>query len=274
MKLYAKSIEFSDVFRLKPITDAHIGARACEEKRLKKDIQSIIDDPTCYCILGGDQIEAITRQDLRRFQASSIKESMLWELDSLLNAQLRDAVEIFKPLADTGRLIGAMRGNHEEAVKKHYSFDIHREFCEKLNVVDLGLSCMIRLSLNKGTGRRNLIIHAHHGHGGSGRMTGASINRMEQMVGELDFDVLIMGHNHKNHVSKRTRLSMTSNGTPRLIEKEVVLMRCGTYYKTYQEGDTTYGETAGYAPVKVGSPPMLEVDICGQYKELTMTVTQ
>jgi len=274
VELYAKSIKFTDKFRLQPISDAHIGSRNCLESRLRKDIATIVDDDERYSILVGDQIEAITRQDLRRFQASSIDPAMLPQLDSLLNEQLNKAVEIFKPLADTGRLIGALRGNHEEAIKKHYSFDIHREFCERLGIKDLGMSCMVRLTLQKMYTKRNLILHLHHGHGGGGRLSGASINRQESLIGELDFDACIFGHNHKTHASKRTRLAITGKGTPRLIEKEVVLMRCGSYYKTYQQGNISYGEVAGYAPVKVGSPPLLEVDFCGTHHQLKMSVTQ
>ena len=277
MVLHEVRIQYDDKLRLRGLSDAHIGARAAEEKRLKKDIDTILSEKDSYVILLGDQVEAIVRQDLVRFNIKSVREDLVDEVDSLLNAQLREAIKTFKPLADEGRIIGALMGNHELQVKKRFSFDLHSELCERLHIKNLGYSCMIRIQTKKGkkATTRALNVYCHHGHGGTGRKSGASINRMEDLAGEWDADIFLMGHNHKRHTSKQPLLGMTSNGIPRLVEKSQVFIRTGGYYKTYQEGvDPSYGEIAGYKGVYIGEPPYVDIWEEGHYHDIKMKVTE
>lgn len=270
------SLEFADRLRIRGISDAHVGAAAQEEKRLKRDIDSVLAEEDSYVILLGDQIEAITLKDVR-FRAGSVKRDMLDDLDSLLNAQLREAIRTFKPLADEGRILGALLGNHELKCEEVGGIDIHRMFCEGLGIRDLGYSCLLRLTIGKHSHntRKNLVIYAHHGHGGTGKKSGASINSMEDLAADWDADIFFMGHNHKRHTSKATSFAVTGSGTPRLLEKERAFVRTGSYYKTYREGRRPdYGEKTGYRPANIGSPPYVDVTIEGKHHELRMKVTE
>ena len=276
MVLDAIELPFKDRLRLRGLSDTHIGARSAEDRRLKKDIQTIAEEKDSYVILLGDQMESITLKDVR-FRAGSIRADMLGDLDALLNAQLREAVATFEPIKH--KIIGALLGNHELKVLDNSGIDIHRLFCEQLGVRDLGYSCMVRLTLAKDFGgsvkRRNVLLYAHHGHGGSGRKTGASINRMEDLAAEWDFDIAMMGHNHKRHTSTRTKLGMTTNGTPRLVESDQIFIRTGGYLKSYQEGKRpSYSEKAGYSPLKIGTPPYVDIEFEGHTHDVKMRVTE
>ena len=275
MVLHTVSLEFTDRLRLRGLSDPHIGAEASEEKRLKRDVTTILKEPDSYVILMGDQMEAITNKD-PRFSAGSINKGMISNLGSLMNEQLAEAVDTFQPLADSGQLIGALIGNHEIAFNKHSGIDIHRLFCEQLDIKNLGYSCILRMTIRGKSGpARNVIVKCHHGHGGSGHYTGASINAMERDIGRFRCDISFMGHNHKRHVSTSTVLDVTSNGKMRLIERDIVCVRTGGYYKTYEEGTSpSYGEVAGYAPVKIGEPPYVDITMEGQHYDLKMRTTQ
>jgi hypothetical protein len=249
----------------------------CDERALKKDMQEVIDDPDMYAILLGDQSEFVTKNDRTRFSGSSTKADLLDELDTMLNAQLRHQTKMFRPLAETGRTLGAHMGNHEYEVIRHNSFDVHGQFCENLGIKNLGYSSLIRVELyKKGHKRGSLVFYSHHGHGGNGRYTGASINRMEQCISEWDFDVCFMGHNHKNHSSRKPRLGITTKGAAKFTSKDIVLIRAGGYRKGYQEGKTIpdYVEKTGYAPLNVGGSPILEVGIEGVNHDISMTVIE
>ena len=62
MKTLRHNIDYvgrNSVFRLVYLTDLHVGARACDEKLLRRDILAIERDPNTYWIGGGDYIDAI-----------------------------------------------------------------------------------------------------------------------------------------------------------------------------------------------------------------------
>jgi len=277
MVLAAIELPFRDRLRLRGLSDAHLGAKASEEKRLKRDIQQIAEEEDSYVILLGDQMDNISIKD-PRFQADSVAPALLPRLDSLINAQLELAIRTFEPIKH--KIIGALIGNHELKVMKVAGVDVHELFCKELGLRDLGYSCLLRLTLVKqfsggSEKRRNVFDYCHHGHGGSGRKTGASINRMEDLAAEWDADLYMMGHNHKRHTSTRANLKLTSNGKPRLVEKEQIFIRTGGYLKSFQEGKRpTYSEEAGYSPLKIGEPPYVDIRIEGERGDVKMRVTE
>jgi hypothetical protein len=61
----------------------------------------------------GDLIDGIVRQDVRRFTGNVTTSELNDMLDSALNQQRRMVVDLFSPLADEKRILGALEGNHE-----------------------------------------------------------------------------------------------------------------------------------------------------------------
>lgn len=261
MEVAGAYIKFQNSFKLIPLFDMHIGAAACDENKLRKTIARINDTPDCYTIIGGDMADAILRQDMKRFMSGCANSEIQDALDDTLNITTRQVVDFLKPLAEAGKILGIMSGNHEISMQKHHSYNLTRAVCEALNAVsevhipNLGYSCLYRITLegSKTTTRRNWVLYCHHGFGG-GRKKGSSINNLIGLQESIEADCYIMGHDHKRIATRGTRLSITHKGEPRLVARSVAFVRAGTYLKSYLgDGLTTYSEQAGYPPVPTGS---------------------
>ena len=83
--------------------DEHIGSKYYDERTHLKNVE------WCYengipIILMGDEMETATKQSVG---------AGVFEQDDIVQGQLEKAVEIYKPLADEGLIIGVHIGNHE-----------------------------------------------------------------------------------------------------------------------------------------------------------------
>jgi hypothetical protein len=231
----------------------HLGARTSAENKFKRLVQWILKKPDCYAIGLGDYADLITRQDLRRFTGTVNKEDLMQEIDSLVNNQRDMIVHNLKPLADAGKLLGLAEGNHEESIKKHYSFDVMKDVCKTLGVPNLGYSFFYRMAIKKGTHNviKNVIIYGSHGFSSS-RRGGAAMNKRELIMANYDADIILMAHDHHKFGRRFIRLGITEKGEPRLIKKPVIIAATGSFKKTLVEGHTTWEETRGFPPNDIG----------------------
>jgi hypothetical protein len=252
MEVGEKRIKFAKEFTLVPLGDIHFGSPACDEEAARKARDYILNTPDAYCIGMGDYADLILMQDVKRFTGSAIKGDLLDELDSAINRQRDMVVRYFKPLADKGKLLGLLTGNHEEAMTKHHSFNFMRDVCDKLNVPSLGYSCFYRLRLEKEKNNtvNTLTIYAHHGFGG-GRKPGASINRQVDAITSYDADIVLSGHDHQVMGKRFVRLGIVGN-PPKVIAKTIILGKTGSFLKTAIPRHTSYSEKAGYPPNHMG----------------------
>lgn len=278
MEVGSARIEFKNTLRIKSLFDCHIGASATDESALNRDIKYILNTPDCYTFIGGDMVDAILRTDIKRFMAGVSNSEIQDALDDALNIYTRQAVEKFKPLADAGKILFGIAGNHETSIQKHHQYNIAREILSRLGVPYLGYSCLFRLTLKKKAhgSKHNYIIYAHHGFG-SGRKSGSSINNLMALQESFEADAYFLGHDHKSLSAKSPRFSISPSGTPRLVSKDIVFVRGGSYLKTYlDKGRITYSEQAGYPPVRTGGA-LLELRIMksdGRERALEATVVE
>lgn len=257
METASKRIVFTDRIRLIPFSDLHLGSSASHEGKFKDLVKWILSKPDCYAIGLGDYADLITRQDAKRFCGTSVKREILEHIDSLLNEQRDLVVKHLKPLADAGRLLGLVRGNHEDTIHKHYSYDLMRDVCKELNVFNLGYSCFYRLHLKKKTlgVKRDIVMYCHHGFGSS-RMSGAAMNKREALFARFDADIILMGHDHHKFGKRSIRIGI--DGAGRIVHKPVIIAATGSFLKTLVQGDTTYSEKFGYPPNDIG---VVRIDI-------------
>ena len=272
MEVAARTIDFGERFTLIPLGDLHLGARACDEKRINRLVEWVLARPDTFVLGMGDYAELIPRQDARRFDADSIKPELLENLDNLIPLQRDMIVKVFEDLAYKGRLLGMLTGNHEISIKKNYSMDIMDEVCTKLDTPNLGFSCLYRLTLKNQRARKNVVIYAHHGWGG-GRKSGASINKLIDLMSSYQADIYLSGHDHDKIGKRKPRLSITSTGKPRLKSTPAILGRTGTFLRTAQQGTTNYAEVAGYPPTDLG---VLRIDMrfTGKHDEVDLHVSE
>ena len=251
MEIYHKRINFKKKLNIIPLGDIHLGSRACDEKKLDNLISWILTKEDTYVLGMGDYVDAILRTDLKRFSARCSKKEMMEDLDSVLNEQRDLVIKKFKKLAEAGKLLGLLRGNHEEKISKYHQYDIMKDLCQTLNVPNLGYSCYYRLYLTRGRhGSTQVIdIYAHHGHGSS-RRTGGSVNRFDDIMKGYEADIYLMGHDHKKWGKREIRLYLGRNNE--IIHKPVIIGRTGTFLRTSVKGFTTYSEEAQYSPNDLG----------------------
>ena len=86
------------------MSDAHIGAKESSLATLRAWVRTVLDDPYGYVIVAGDMIN------------NGIKDSKTNVYEEVMppRQQKRVCAEIFKPLADAGRILAWIPGNHEE----------------------------------------------------------------------------------------------------------------------------------------------------------------
>jgi UDP-2,3-diacylglucosamine pyrophosphatase LpxH len=245
-------INFEEKVRIIPIGDIHFGSVSCHERKAYAMRDWCLNNENVYVVGMGDYLEGISKND-PRFSHKSIAPQYREDLDSILNTQRDRVIDFFKPLADEGRLLFLLEGNHEEKVREKYGYDIYGDICESLDVKRMGYSCFYRITLKPShTGVvRPLIIWAHHGYGG-GKKMGASVNSLQDAMSLFEADIFLMGHNHKKHGNRFIKAYCTKRGKSNISHRVIIAARTGTFSKTYVQGSTTYAEKAGYPPVDLG----------------------
>ncbi len=220
----------------------------------------------------GDLVDLIIWQDLKRFSGTTIKKELLQNLDRTLNDQRDMVVRKLKTLAERDKILGLACGNHEEKIKKKYSFDIMADICKFLNVPFLGYSFLYRLGLkkqNNGT-RRCVDIHAHHGWSAC-RTKGGSVKQVEDFAKSMVADIHLMAHDHKKWGTRDVQLR--ANNDMRMVDKPTILARTGCFLRTNIEGDTTYSERMGYNPMDLGVV-RIDMSFQGDNKDLNLHVSE
>jgi len=240
-KRYVNYSSRSASFRIWNLSDIHWMSKACAEDEVRKDVQTIADDPYSLWIGGGDYCDFIGYTD-KRFDpdavASWVKVKDMGELGRFGMRQIRD---LFWPIRK--KCLGLLLGNHEKKYELHTEQEsLHAWFCEELGVPNLQYSSLFdvvffryphggkpRLSMKAPPqrifSRRQFRIFCHHG---AGYAQTPGLARKEPAIGA---DVSC------KKLTQRTRLGVIA----------------GSYLKTYQQGTTTYGEQRGYRPTALGA---------------------
>ena len=258
----------SDVIKIWNLADIHMMNAACDEDRLRHDIEVIKNDPYSFWIGGGDYVDYIGYSD-KRFDPDAVAPWVsVSDLGRLGQIGLEKCRDVFMPIRH--KCLGLLLGNHE---KKHELMTEHNGWhgwlCKELDVPDLQYSAMFHLTFyrltdideptlsfklkqkNGGTSGWTQTIFAHHG-AGYASTPGGKLNRLIRFMHSFDADVFFCGHVHDDISKKFIQLSISRDGKS-LMEKVKLGTITGSYLRTYAQGCTTYGEQRGYEPVPLGA---------------------
>jgi len=244
----------SDVFRIIPIGDTHLGHIATDEKLVQRTIDRV-KEPDTYWIGLGDICDSIGRTDKRHTEESLAP----WchGVNRVFKQQRDKAVEMFQPIGD--KCLGYIMGNHEEKLEAHGT-DLYYSVLE--GIVDnddeslaMGMSGFLVLKFQRSNGDRKggtqtFVFYLHHGAGG-GRKMGSKAIRLEDLPSSYDADIYIMGHTHTKLAFPAQRLVPTRTG--KLKERELWLCNTGGFMRNTVESTTTYSERAMFKPLPLGS---------------------
>ena len=154
------------------------------------------------------------------------------------------AVEMLRPVAEAGLLIGLIIGNHEWRSMNDGGLDITKNIADILRVPYLGYSIYVNLRIKT----QRYTLFGTHGSGGSATLPG-KINAIKKLTPTRHgVDIFTMGHVHDKWHG--TDVIEQFNPTRKVVESvERHMLLTGAYLK-YAD---SYGEMKGYSPSKQGS---------------------
>lgn len=230
----ALRVELADrPIQIVPISDLHLGHSGCNIEKFEKVLQLIYETPDCYTILLGDQTETATR--------TSIGLGMFEE-----NFHIEDQMEIMakalKPLVDSGKVLGALTGNHEMRIAYSVKINPAKMVADTLGIPYFGYQGYLLLKV----GDVNYHIVAHHG-SGSGVSAAAKLNASKKLGSFVDADLFLTGHTHGLLEDKdiRYHINEETGSVDPYLRHYVV---CGSFLEYWN----SYPEMKGLAPAITG----------------------
>jgi len=248
----------------------HFGAKTCDKQAIQTMVRRVAEDPECFYLNLGDNIDGITPGD---------KRCKITDIDTELNTphrQARAVVETFYPMRD--RILAIGSGNHEEKLK---------------NTADFGESIAHQLGVPYGTFSYKFIaldayenilhkFYLTHGAGTLAKGTGDALERevaanrslKKRLLTSQHADCVLMGmaHTHRALVKEptlhRERYLVDDGETllpyaRRWAEQDadfipedarfyVCVPSMMNLYTALSSNEVPYGELATYAPPELG----------------------
>lgn len=253
----------ADVIRVRIFSDVHLGPKATDELTLARAIAEVAADPSMYWIGLGDIIDAVGVADRKRFSARSLAAWLtVADMDDIVGAQHRKAVETFKPIA--GKCLAFLEGNHETAVAKYHERNVYKAIVSDLVAAgapeDIGLGYCGNLltTFRRGPkeGTSTIRWHLHHGYGGGKLLGGKALNLERLMASHPDCEIVAMGHVHAALHTTLPVYRLDREGNETLRTRHGLI--CGTFLRpSVPDSGPTYGEVFGYPPSPVAYPDLI-----------------
>ncbi|MBO5740771.1 MAG: metallophosphoesterase [Bacteroidaceae bacterium] len=242
-----------------PIADNHWSDPRSDHARIMEDIAYIRDNDNVFCVLNGDLMDCAIASSVGDTYGASIS-----PMD-----ELRICVEIFKPLADKGKILVVVPGNHEGRHYKTNGLDLTAIMCQQLGIADRysPSTALLFLRFGRTTGHthnRKMVytLYVSHGSGG-GKKEGGKIQRLVDLSTICDADVYICGHTHLPATLK------DGFARPNMANSSITYCT-RLYVNTSAKLDYGgYAETLGF---KVPCKDTPIIHLCGTRKEMRATI--
>lgn len=231
MDLIVHSFPDSKGMTIVPVADVHLGALEHNAAAWDAFRKEVLEQPDTKIMLVGDLIN------------NSVRASVANPFDEVLRPreQKRLMVEHLRPLAEDGRILCSVSGNHERRSLKESDVDITYDIMAKLDIENLYREnvAFMKVGLGRRTNRNTpecaFIFAVTHG---------SALTRNEQFGNIIDggLDCLVVGHTHKGNVSRPSKIVVDARN-------EKVTMK--NYTVVSAESWLSYG---GYAAQKMLLP--------------------
>jgi len=244
---------YDEPIYLIPFGDIHRSAPLCHIEQWLNFLAWAKTKKNCYFLGMGDYDDLASTSERPFLTHSPLHDSTLQTLEKLYRENTQKLIDELSFMKD--KLVGFLEGNHYAELQSGLSTT--QLMAEALNCKYLGVSSFIRLILRKEGGHKGythkIDLWVHHGRGG-GRTSGASINKVEQMVMSADADIYLMGHDHKKKVDMVSRLYLTDRHKKgvHLRKKDILLGRTGSFLRGYVDGEVSYVADGAYTPANLG----------------------
>lgn len=141
-----------DRVQVMPIGDIHLGAHTCDMELLAERLKLCMDKKI-YVVLMGDLLEC----GLNNSVGDSVYTQTLNP-----HQQMEQMIELLRPLAEAGLILGSHQGNHENRIAKNTSIDIMKIMCQLLGIRYLGYSAFHHWKV----GKESYTAYSCHGSSG------------------------------------------------------------------------------------------------------------
>lgn len=214
--------------------DVHLGHPQCQIEKAKAMLDYAIKRGA-YVIGMGDYLESGTRESV----GDSVYQQKLNPQE-----QMEQMIEILRPVAEAGLLIGLLEGNHENRITKMTSINVTKIMANMLGVPYLGYACWNLLRV----GKMHYSLYANHGSSGS-RFKHTKLKAAIDIAHWIDADIIAMAHVH-SLVAESIIKQSVSLKTKTVVEKKCYVVITGSYIAW----DKSYAQMKNMPITKIGSP--------------------
>lgn len=224
------------------LSDLHIGAEFNEKKFIGYR-NWVLERENAYTVINGDVLDMVTKGSIGNAGAAVMQP----------REQRKYAVELLKPLADAGKILAYLDGNHEARATKDTDEYPGETICGLLGIPDLydenGVMLFLNVGHDRSKGEASRITYTCymlHGWAG-GRKYGGLANALESMANSIVADVYIISHSHKKIAFSR-RILIPDTRTKSLRWKKQLFFSSGAFLDW-----AGYAIVKGYNPATMGS---------------------
>lgn len=242
--------KYGETLYVIPVGDIHRSAPLCHEEKWIEFLEWAKKKKNCYFLGMGDYDDLVSTSERESLIRSPLHDSTVQTIETMYRKhtdRLIKEMSFFK-----GKTIGLLEGNHFAQFQNGTTST--QRMCEALDCKYLGCSAFIRLILEDPVRKvsRSVDIWAHHGTGAA-RLVGGSLNKVQQMAEAAEFDIGLMGHDHKKSVATINRLRLSGQGDKmRLSHRKVLVGRTGSFLKGYVPGERSYVADGMMNPTDLG----------------------
>lgn len=239
----------SDDITIVLMGDEHIGSKFYNEDVHREMVN------WCYenkhpIILMGDEMETATKTSVG---------AGVFEQDRIVQGQLEKTVEIYKPLADAGLILGNHIGNHEARVYNSSGVNLSKIFAQMIGISYLGWGAAHYITV----GNQNYTMYTTHGSSGA-RLPHTKIANTIKLSNMIDTDIYAQGHLHQlsHHTQNFYKIDKRSK-TIKEEQKHYIIT--GAYLDHWG----SYAQMMSMEPARKGSP---KVHLSGLEKKIEVSL--
>lgn len=178
--------------RMMAFYDLHYGNMNFDEKTFDRFFNTLYKEKDMITFGGGDWAEGATKYSLG-YEDQNID----------LDGQIDWLVDKFGPIAEEGRLLGFIQGNHEKRSRKTGSVDLAYRIAKGLEIPYWKHGKFFNFTVRMNGSMRGKRYTGYAVHGRSGARTfGGKVAAVERMSSVAEVDLYIMGHVHMLHTHK------------------------------------------------------------------------
>lgn len=201
----------------------------------------------------GDIVDVLSPSNRQRFLAAGLYDTAQTFFDDAVTDLEQEILEVLAPTK--GRWIGLLQGHHYYAHLDGTTSDTR--FAAALEAPYLGDCALIRVTFRDEQSHSvNIKLWVHHGHGGSGVLPTAGLNKLyHQKVRYPNVRIFMMGHVPQLGFITTDGLDITDRGEPHITHEDTHYILTGGFARAYLEGSKFSGRAQGGYAEKGMMPP-------------------